>query len=127
MFRDFIAVALMSTSTISFPVAAQFYGRSETRSGKGYEYQEREKEIFEMYSRVARMVERGVLTSRQGNRLTAQLDAYTARSRQYASNGYSSYERRDLDNRFEAILEQIRDDREGRSWEDDRRYDPRDN
>lgn len=67
--------------------------------------------------RIERAEERGTLSRRESNALRRQLDDLVRMERNYGRNGFTNWERADLDNRFDDLASRIRfesRDRDGR-------------
>lgn len=106
------ALATLATGVAATPAAAQGYGNWQTvnqRQGN-------------LYQRIEQGVRNGSLTRPEAQRLRGRFVALNNLEQRYRRNGLTQWERRDLDQRFDALSRQIRaerhdrQDRPNRDW-----------
>lgn len=103
-----LAVATVAGG-IAVPAQAQRYGNWQTINQRQ----------DNLYRRIEQGVRNGTLTRGEANRLRSRFVELDRLESRYRRNGLSSWERRDLDQRFDALSRQIRWERNDRQ---DRRY-----
>ena len=132
------ALALVAAS-VALPAAAQSYGhgrdhdrydRYERRDDRGWQSINQRK--YQLDRRIDQGVRNGALTRREAGVLRAELDRLVRLEVSYSRNGFSRWERQDLDQRYDRLAARVRyerrdrdDYRRDRDYRDYRDYDGR--
>ena len=144
MKKFLIAAAGLSALAAAAPASAQYYQGYGQPQGYGYGYNNYDQRGLirsyiiradQLRQRVDRLDGRDRVSEREADRLRAVARDRQRRTRDYARNGLSFNERRDLDIRFARLQQQIRIDvrdgngrwaRNNGDWDRDGRWDNRD-
>ncbi len=106
------ALAMLATGAVATPAAAQRYGNWQTINQRQ----------DNLYQRIEQGVRNGSLTRAEAQRLRGSFVQLNNLEQRYRRNGLSQWERRDLDQRFDALSRQVRwerhdrQDRRDRDW-----------
>jgi TolA-binding protein len=124
------AVILSSVATAAAPAAAQY-----NPQGRGYDYGYNhgrgiDQQLNNISQRIDRAFQRRLISSGEARRLQREVDQIARQRDRYARNGFTPWERQDIQNRIQNLRQQFRFERqEGRydRWDDrrDDRYDDR--
>ncbi len=125
MRKAIIAAAAFGTVLAALPAAAQSYGNGygqrDDRSGYGYDRgqgygQQPTQRIWQLRTAIDRLVQRGQLDRREVVYFRRALANLTQLDQRYRYNGYTSIERRDIDQRSQNLLRSLRQASEQRGY-----------
>ena len=121
-----ISASLAIAAVVAVPAAAQ---------NRGYDYNYRggeniDRQLDNIAERIRRAEDRDRISDREADRLLRRVEQIDRLSHRYRRNGFTQWERRDLQNRVQNLRQQLRwerqedrrDDRRDR-WDDDDRHD----
>lgn len=118
--------AAAAAAAISAPATAQPYGRDTDRHQQGrYEHNDRRDDrgaynLNQRQERLSQRIEMGLrtgnLTRREATRLRESARQIARIEARYRVNGLSTWERADLDRRFDVLDQQIRHERRDRDY-----------
>ncbi len=123
MFKKMIvpALVLAATSAAAIPAAAQSYGPYGPNHGRppvvttGYgNWQSINQRQVQLDRRIDQGVRNGSLSRREASRLRGEFNSLARLEANYRRGGLSSWERADLDRRFDRLEAQIRYERHDR-------------
>ena len=103
-----LILSLTAAATLAVPMAAS-----------AQSWQSINQRQSNLYNRIETGVRNGSLTRPEAQRLRYRFASLEQRERRYRAGGLSGWERRDLDQRFDALSRDIRSERRDRQ---DRRY-----
>lgn len=127
MRKFLISAALISIAATSAPAAAQYNaGRSAYGYNNGYNAragQAIDSQVQQLHQRIDQMYQRRLLSNNEVRKLHSEAEKVQRRHYDYARNGLSPNEHRDLMNRIQNLRQRIQRERvEGRDQiRDDRR------
>lgn len=113
--RKIILAAAMATATVTTPAMAQYGGYDR---GNGYEYgqgQGIQQQIRQVEREIRIAAERRQISRNREWQLLSQLNNINRLSSHYGRDGYSRWERQDLQNRLQNLRQQVY---QGRGWDD---------
>lgn len=126
MFKKMMIPALvLAAASVAVPAAAQSYGPNHGPNrppvaGPGYNnWQSINQRQAQLDRRIDQGVRNGQLSRREATRLRSEFNSLARLESQYRRGGLSSWERNDLDRRFDRLSAQIRYERNDR---DNRRH-----
>ena len=137
MRKAIIAAAALGAVLSALPAAAQSYGNGygqrDDRSGYGYDRgqgyaQQPAQRLWQLRTAVDRLVQRGRLDRREAVYFRRAVANLTQLDQRYRYNGYTAFERRDIDQRSQTLLRSLRQASDQRGYgnrDDDRRGDGR--
>ena len=111
------ALATLATGVAATPAAAQRWQQNDNR-GQG-NWQSINQRQANLYQRIEQGLRNGSLTRVEASTLRSRFVALNNLEQRYRRTGLSQWERRDLDQRFNALSQQIRSerhDRQDRNW-----------
>lgn len=112
------ALATLATGVAATPAAAQRWQQNDNR-GNG-NWQSINQRQANLYQRIEQGLRNGSLTRVEASTLRGRFVAINNLEQRYRRNGLSQWERRDLDQRFNALSQQIRSERHDRQDRRDR-------
>jgi hypothetical protein len=126
MFKKALIPALvLAAASVAVPAAAQSYGQHD-RHDRGDRYEQNYRgwqPIAQRKHNLDRRIDvgarNGQLSRREASRLRTELNALVRLEYSYQRGGLSARERNDLDNRYDRLSRQVREERRDR---DNRRY-----
>ncbi|QYC10405.1 hypothetical protein [Brevundimonas nasdae] len=116
--RNFVIPALaLAAAAVALPAAAQSYGHAPSRA-PAYQvsygsWQSIGARQAELDRRIDRAVRSGQISNREAYRLRGEFNALKRLEADYRRSGLSSWQRADLDRRYDRLSAQVRYDRYG--------------
>jgi len=111
--------AVAAVTAVAGPATAQPY-RDYDRHDRGQRYEQTQWRTSERVRTAERRIESGLrngeLRPREAARLRAEVQDYARLENRYRAGGLSGWERRDLDNRHDALIADMRDALYGREY-----------
>jgi TolA-binding protein len=111
------ALATLATGVAATPAAAQRWQQNDRSYGNWQSINQRQANL---YQRIEMGVRNGSLTRVEASTLRGRFVAINNLEQRYRRNGLTQWERRDLDQRFNALSQQIRSQRHDRQDRDGR-------
>jgi predicted amino acid racemase len=127
MRKFLISAALISIAATSAPAAAQYNaGRSAYAYNNARTGQAIDRQVQQLHQRIDQMYQRRLLSNNEVRKLHSEAEKVQRRHYDYARNGLSPNEHRDLMNRLQNLRQRIQRERvEGREQVQDARWEDR--